>query len=77
MTPDEPLGVTPLVAVMLVLLVVLTLVLVLFVVSWGSKRFQRAQDERFTRAPSRTEWLRVNVGIWVRDVIDGIVRAFR
>lgn len=76
MIVDEPPGVSPIVAVMLVCALLCMLALGLIMASLVSRSFQRAQDERFKRPPSRTEWLRVNLAIWVRDVIDGIRRAF-
>lgn len=76
MTPDEPPVIAPLTAVWLLLALLALGVGVALAVSFASNRFQRMQDKRFASPPSRTEWLRVNLAIWVRDVVDGIRRVF-
>ena len=75
MIPDEPPGLPPIVAVMAFGALLCTIVLGALASILVSRAFQRAQDRRFTQAPSRTEWLRVGLSLWIRSIVDSIRRS--
>lgn len=63
------------VAYMLGCLLLCCLLLGLLVASMVSTRFQRTQDRRLQQAPSRTEWLRVSLSLWLRSIVDAFRRG--
>lgn len=70
MTPDEPPGVPPIVAVMAVCVLLCMLAFGVIVASIASQRFQRMQDRRWVRRDvTRFEWMRIGVGVWWRSVV--------
>ena len=76
MTPEEPPGVPPIVAVMLVCVVLCLFALGLLVASLLSRTFQRAQERRWARTHvTRFEWLRLNAGMWWGSIVDTIRRS--
>lgn len=60
----------PLTAVLLVVGMVALMVALMFVLSGASILIQRSQDRRLTRAPSRFEWVKVELSSWLRAIWD-------
>lgn len=75
MTPDEPPGIPLSVAFLAVAILGVLAVVSIVCVSLISRSFQRMQDRRLQQAPSRTEWLRVGLSLWLRSIVDSVRRG--